>query len=716
MDKRKGICGVCPGGCAVELTLDEGKIVDIAPQTGAKFGTMCIRGKHAPEIVYSPDRLQKPLIRCGPRGEGLFREANWDEALDFVADQILKIKDKYGPQALISHSGRGAFEQSMLDLNGVNGSVESKLLLPLGSPNTAGVTSLCYTSFGLLAPMTTLGLSGKSLLPDFENARLIVIWGTNTATDSPPFLHERLLKARQKGTRVIVIDPRRSDDAVQSDQWIPLRPGTDGALALGLLWVIIHEHLFDEEFVERWTTGFNELSAYLEDFSVDQAAKITGVPEPVIVSLAQEIALTRHSTVRLYTGVEYSNCGVQAIRAIYILWALTGNIDVPGGLLIDNPGRALRKPDSYHPPKGVLPIGALEYPLFYRLTGCAQFMEFPKAVLQGKPYWVRGLINNGASILTSYPQPEIWQEAFRHLDFMLVVDRFLTQDALYADVVLPATTYFENVSYQRYHGYLRMRERIIEPCGEARNDLLIFAEIAKRLGYGELYPHSDEEILRTAFDQAPDLLASLQDNPDGLTLSAPPRAFKKYETGELRADGAPGFATPSGKFEIASTLLADCGYNPLPAYIEPQEGPLASPELLNHYPLILNSGARIPSKFRSQHLNIPGLLNIQPNPEALLHPEDARSRGIENGEPVRVISPRGQSVFTAKVTDKMQPHVVEINMGGGNPRQAEAWRNSNANELTDYRNRDPISGFPVFKALLCQVEKRGGVQHGANRE
>jgi len=315
------------------------------------------------------------------------------------------------------------------------------------------------------------------------------------------------------------------------------------------------------------------------------------------------------------------------------------------------------------------------------------------------------LLNFGASILTSYPQPAIWEEAFNALELLVVVDRFLTKDALFADVVLPSTTYFEINSYQRYPGYVRLREKVVEPVGESRNDILILRGLAERLGYGELFPEDEQELVAKAFARKPELLAALRANPDGVALQPPARQYRKYETGQLRPDGQPGFNTPSGKLEIASSLLELHGYPALPEYVEPTEGPLADPERFHAFPLVLNTGARIQTTFRSQHLNIPGLLKHQPLPEALIHPEDAAQRAIAEGDRVFVTTVRGKVDFYAKVTDQVPPGVVEINVGGGAPQQAPAWQKANANFLTDIDNRDPISGFPVFKALLCQVAR-----------
>ncbi len=704
-EKRPAICGVCPGGCAVEVALKDERLVDVQPLKGSPFGNLCIRGKHGPEIVYSKDRLRTPLIRVGERGEGKFREAGWDEALDYTVRKMQEIKKKYGPQALISHSGRGAFEQSMLDFcNSKTDTIASKLLLPFGSPNIASCGSLCFVSFGLLAPIATFGIPGTALEPDLKNSKLMVVWGSNPITDSPPFLFNRIVNYRRNGLRIIAIDHMRTDIAQRADQWVAVRSGTDGALALGMINLIIQEKLYDEDFVRNWTVGFDELSNYVREFTPEVVEKITRVPAKTVMDLAREIATTKNVCLRTYTGLEYTNSGVQNIRAVYILFAITGNLDVPGGLFINMPSGSTVEQEEFPLPDGVLPIGAREYPLFYELTRCAHYMELPNAVLKGDPYPVKSLLINGSSTITSYPQPEIWEEAYRNLEFMLVIDIIMTRDAIFADVVLPSATYYEINSYQRYQGYLRLRKRVIEPIGKSRNGILIMADLAKRLGYGHLYPQSEEELLTQAFAGNPQLLESLKNSPDGVKLAAPERQYKKYATGLLRKDGRPGFPTTSGKLEITSNLLAKHGYDELPIYIDPLEGPLQNPELAMNYPLVMNTGARIQSTFRSQHLNVPSLVKLQDKPQVLINSADARDRGIKDGDKVMVITKRGKVAFFANVTDKVLTGQVEINMGGGNPAQFEAWREANVNVLTDFANRDRISGFPVFKALLCQIK------------
>ncbi|RPI81657.1 MAG: aminotransferase V, partial [Chloroflexi bacterium] len=230
-------------------------------------------------------------------------------------------------------------------------------------------------------------------------------------------------------------------------------------------------------------------------------------------------------------------------------------------------------------------------------------------------------------------------------------------------------------------------------------------ELANRLGYGHLWPQSEEELIRYAFKDTGVSLEEVYAHPEGIQVPEPELRFHKYETGELRADHQPGFDTPTGKFEVSSEWLRTRGYEPLPVYIEPVEGPIAEPDVSQHFPLILSTGARTQTAFRSQHMNIESLVSRQPRPLVHIHPRDAQQRGICSGDRVDVVTRRGKVAFWARVTEDILPGVVEVNMGGGGPLGPEAWQNANVNELTDFTNREPLSGFPVYKALLCEVSK-----------
>jgi anaerobic selenocysteine-containing dehydrogenase len=448
----------------------------------------------------------------------------------------------------------------------------------------------------------------------------------------------------------------------------------------------------------------------VRSFTPELTQRVTGIPAETIRRTARALALPGGAALLSHTGLEYTTSGVQNIRAVMTLWALSGNLDVPGGNLIRTPGEGFRVNQSrrIEPPSGVDPVGKWEYPLYQRYRREAHAMEIPRAILEGQPYPVQGMIVWGASLITGYPDPSLWRRALSALDFLVVVDRFPTEDSRYADLVLPAATSFEEDAYLIREDRVELRRKIIEPLGESRSDWQIVAGIAERLGYGHLYPRSAKEMLQWAFEGTSVDLEELEKSPDGVALPVVPPRYRKWESGLLRADGAPGFQTPSGKFEIASVILAEHGYDALPVYAPPREGPEGSPQLTGEFPLVFDSGARNTTYFNSQHRNIPRLARQRPYPLVSINPRDAAARGIEDGDSVEVVTPRGRARFKAHVTDHIALGAVEADASGGGPFGPAAWRNCNVNELTDSENRDPISGFPVYKALLCEVRKTAG--------
>ena len=711
LEWKRGICGVCPAGCWVEAGLESGKLVDIRKDDGHPLGMICRRGEHAPEIVYSEHRLKHPLRRVGAKGTHEFERISWEAAYDAIVENLTRIKSESGPEALAIYTGRGAFELSLCDLfqpKGVAVSSASSVLFPFGSPNTMGGGALCYVSFAMIAPHITMGRMLINIFTDMENAELLVVWGTNPATDSPPLDMHRLEAAARRGAHVVVIDPRRTETVTRCDaQWIPIRPGTDGALALSLVGVMIDEELYDEKFAENWCHGFRELRTYVQHFPPEVAAQITGVPEDVIRDLARRICNASGACLVMYSGLEYSNSGVQAIRAILTLFALAGHLDVPGGIGLAMANSHFPVNRSCNQPNANLDraVGVEKFPIYTLYRHEPHASRLVLSVLEGDPYSIRGLIIHGSHLLTAWPQVPVWRASLEKLDFLACIDRTLTADAAYADIVLPATTMFEIDSYMTYGPVFRLREKLIEPVGEARNDYLIMAELARRLGYGHLYPQSEEEMIRFVLEGSGFTLENVKEAGGWVKIPTPMMEYKKWEKGGLRPDGQPGFDTPTGKFEIWSTVFEEYGHEPLPKYTEPKEGPRSTPELLRKFPLIFNSGARPHTDFHSQHHAIPGLMKDHPEPTVEINTADAAVRGIESGDLVEVRTARGAVPFRARVTDRIVQGAIECNQGGGTPVGPKGWQEWNVNELTDNDNFDEISGFPVYKALLCNVAK-----------
>lgn len=710
--ERRGICGVCSAGCWIIASYDEdGRIVAVRPDTGSPMGIICPLGEHSPDIVYSEHRLLHPLRRKGRKGTYEFERISWDDAYETIVDRLTAIKREHGPEAAAIYTGVGSFELSLCDVfqpAGVAVSSASSVLFPYGSPNTMGVGALCYVSYGMIAPHLTMGRMLMDTFNDVESSELVVVWGTNPATDSPAIEMNRIMAARARGANVVVIDPRRTATArLVEAEWVPIRPGTDGALALGMCNVLIEEELYDEHFVRKWTVGFDDFSRYARHFRPEVVEHITGVPAQTVVSLARRIASARGVSQLMYTGMEFSSSGVQAIRATLVLWALAGQLDSPGGLCFSMPGNRfpVNREGLVRNPVANPRLGRDRFPVYVHYRDEAHAIALPDSVLKGDPYRIRLLMILGGSIITSWPNPDLWKRTLGALDFLVCIDRQLTADAAYADIVLPATTYYEIESYMIYGPVFRIRERMIEPRGEARNDFFILAELARRLGYGHLYPQNEDELLRYVLEGSGFTPEQVRAAGGMVSIDTRMMEYRKWEKGLLRPDGKPGFDTPSGKFEIASTLLAEYGYDPLPVYTEPREGPLSRPDLAREYPLIFNSGGRVRTGFHTQHRGVPGLARERPEPAVTVNIEDARERGIENGDKVDISTPRGTVSMRAVVTDEIGRGFIDANHAGGTPVGPKAWRECNVNELTDLRQYDPISGFPVYKSLLCQVTK-----------
>jgi cysteine desulfurase NifS len=672
---------------------------------------ICRLGEHSAEIVYSRDRLFYPMQRKGPKGTYDFERISWDDAYNIITERLNRIKKKDGPEAVSIYTGRGSFELSMCDVfqpKGVAVSSASSVLFPFGSPNTMGVGALCYVSFAMIAPHVTMGGMLINMFSDIENAQLIVVWGANPATDCPPLDLKRVVHAKKRGAKVVVIDPRRTMTAKLTDaQWIPVRPGTDGALALGMCHVIIREELYDEVFVKEWTRGFDDFARYVQHFRPEVVEAITSVPAETTVSLARQIVESNGVSSIMYSGLEYSDSGVQAIRATQVLWALAGQLDVPGGrcFTMRKNHFPINRDGHVANPDIRKSLGRDRFPVYSAYRGESHAIVLPDAVLHGRPYPIRSLIILGSSLITSWPEPSVWRRTLQGLDFLVCVDRQLTADAAYADIILPGTTMYEIESYMTYGPLFRIRERVIEPVGEARNDFFILAELARHLGYGHLYPQNEEELFRHVLKGSGFTLEDVRAAGGIVQVPAAMMQYKKWEKGLLRADGMPGFQTPSGKFEIASAILEEHGYDPLPVYTEIREGPRSQPGLVKQFPLVFNSGARVTTDFRSQHHGIKGLNSKRPEPTVTLNTVDASQRGIASGDIVRLLTKRGQVTMRAIVSDDIMQGAVEANMGGGGPVGPEAWQKCNINDLTDLQHYDPISGFPVYKSLLCDVKK-----------
>ncbi len=721
--KQEGICGLCfhSPGCGVIVHFDDdNKIDQLTPDPDAPLGNvLCPIANSAKQIIYSEKRIQQPLKRVGPKGKLDFEPVSWDEAYDIITENLTTLKKKYGPETVGFYAGTGSYERSFKDIYQLKGSkiyLASSILFPFGSPNTFGVGAPCYTSLGVLAPQLTMGCLHTDMFSDVDNSDLIIVWGTDPSTSTPPEMFGRLVTAAHEGAQIVVIDPRRTAAAkLPGSEWLPIRAGSDGALALGLSHILIRDDWVDETFIEDWALGYDEFADYVKVFTPGYVAQATGINEERIEQLAEEIADSEGASYIMYTGLEYTKSGVQNIRAVMVLWALAGQLDVEGGRCFARHENMIPidKTHQIETPGFEKSIGNNHFPVYSFYCGGEPHTNLlPNAILESDPYKIRSLFILGASILTSWPDPLKWQKAFDELDFMVSIDLQLTRDAAWADIVLPATTAFEQESYCYYGNALRLRKKMIEPIGDAKPCYTILAELADRLGYGHLYPQRTETLIEQVVKGAGFSLADLENAPKHtVRRKKEPMVYRKWEKGLLRKDGKPGFETPSGKFEIKSTILEQFGYDGLPKYEESIETPVSNPRMLKRYPLILGTGPFKPD-MKSCLRAIPDFIEKFPYPLVQMNPIDAGKRKIKTNDPVLIKTERGSVMMRAFVTEDIMQGFVYAVAGGGGPQGPDEWKRANVNILTDLEQFDPISGFPVYKTLLCQVKKKKRQRRG----
>lgn len=689
-------CGICQGGCQVLVTIEDDRIVKVQPNLESAHARLCARGALAPQILYGEGRLRRPLIRIGKRGEGRFREASWEEAFEVAARLLKETIQKYGGKSLASYYGRGVLGTPVTRM-GNNREKELSFLYRLGSSNDMNCGSICNTASSTIAPVSVMGIGTRQMMQEIEESEFIFSWGKNSMTDDgPQTMLKRIKKAKQRGAKLIVIDPRKKGMGELADWWLPILPGSDGALALAMLKLLIRDGRYEKEFVEKYTLGFEKFCRYLDTLEMERLSGWCGIRKEDIKKLTDLFCSSSKISLVSYTGLEYQLSGIQNNRAIYVLWAITGKLDVPGGIYLNvNQANnfALRK----MPELQDMPIGAREYPVFYKFTGNGQFSCIPKAILEDQPYPIRGMLIIGGSPMLSFPETRKWREAYKKLECLLVSDRYLTEDARYADVVFPARTLFEcPKAISDENGRKVIQEPVIPPVEGTRDDVMILSGIAEKLGVGYGYPTNEKE-LRNWLIQAE---APCADDFSTGTNHVK-KYYKKYETGRLRADGKPGFPTPSGKFEICSSLFEKNGITPYPEYLD-----IHSLKEINYleYPMIMTSGARSNNRMGVFGTNVPQIATIEPVPLVDISKEDAEQIGIKNGEQVRVITPFGRGNYQANICE-IARHSVHIPHGGGSTYMPKAWREGNVNELCSLEYRDEISGFVMNKSVPCRIEK-----------
>ncbi len=678
----KTSCGLCPQSCGMNIHLERDWVVSVEGMAEHPWsrGILCPKGEAAAELLCHPERLTHPLRR----ENGSWRCITWDEALDLIADKLAEIREED------SRAFATAFGMPILLSGSVTPAIIRRFLYVYGSPNCFSVESMCYRC-RLIAYMLTYG---RFRVADPENANCILLWGHNHNSSNPP-LAERVLQARQRGAKLVVVDPQRTPLAGEARLHLRPRPGSDCALFLSLMQVIISEQLYDERFVREWTIGFDELAQHVEAYTPERVQEITWVPAESIREVAHLYATSKPACIVQGTNaLDQHASGLQNSRAMATLQAITGNLDVAGGFvraprLRENPIEMPVKP------KGKA-IGQEEYPVFFgifkREFGEGQAMLLPEVLLSGKPYPLKLMIIAGSNPLLTWPNSHKVAEALRKLEMLVVMDLFMSETAKLADLILPATTFLEQTELSDYYSlwgvpYVMLRKKVAEP-GERWSDLRFWLELARRMGYQDYFPwSSEEEVIDYVLEPSGLTVKYLtEERPEGLL----------YDSIKYREYDSEGFRTPSGKVELYSETLASQGYDPLPTQRESPESPLSRPEWLPEFPLILTTGARQLEYIHSQMRNIPSLRQRAPEPVAEIDSETAARYGIKDGEMIAVETRRGRIELRARVSEDVMPGVVCLPHG---------WAEANVNLLTDELPADPTLGYPALKSLLCRIKR-----------
>lgn len=715
----KTACGECSNHCGLLVSVKDGRAVKVEGDPGHPYntGTTCIKGQHTLEGLYHPDRVLYPLNRT-KKG---WQRISWDEALETIAQKLFEVKEKYGP---LSICGAGCHTENYI------GALTLCLFLrTLGSPNMMSNCDLCHGAVQVSDQLTvgdreTLLRPGGGAIAGptcFQNAKCLFIIGGQIET-SWPTQWKYLLEAKKRGAKLIVVDPRYTKSASHADLFLQIRPGTDAALALGILNVIINEELYDKSFVEKWCFGFDKLKERVQEYPLKKVEKITWVAAEKIREAARMYALNKPACLASKTGALHSTNGVQTARAFGIVVAVTGNIDIPGGnsLIKSIPG-LLSHGDILRAKELRLPVeieekalGASQFPLWTgphaKVEGHIHNPTALEAMITGKPYPLKAMIVAGDNVVNMYPDSRKVVEALRRLEFLVVTTQFMSPTAELADIILPRGHSFETEEVTIYvgmHKCIGIFQRVIEPLGEVWGDTMkIFVELAKRMeskGFikdrGFLPWENTEEYLKYLFKNSNFTLEELRQKGN-----IPIReTWKKYEE--------KGFRTPSGKVEIYSNTLEKFGYDPLPSYHELSESEISTPELYKKYPLMLITSRRL-ALYHSRFPVFKYARKIHPYPEVEVHPQTAKERGIEDGDWICIKTPKGEIKQKAKVTDKIHPKVVNPTVGWWfpeGPAPEHRCYESNVNVALSYNPpHDPILGTPTLNGVLCEISKVQG--------
>ncbi len=676
----------CPDTCALLITVEDGVATEVKgdPDHPTTQGVLCTKVARYAERTYHPERLLHPMRRVGRKGEGRFERISWDEALDTIAARLKPIAQR-APQAILPYSYAGTMglvqgeSMSMRFFNRLGASLLARTICA-----TAGITGYKYT----------IGATIGTDIEQFQDSKLILIWGGNPIASNLHFWM-RAQEAKRRGARLIAIDPYRSLTAEKCHQHIALLPGTDAALALGLMHVLIKEDLLDADYIARHTIGFEQLAERAAAWPPQKVADTCGISVDEVVGLAREYGgMARRGeavAIRTNYGLQRVHGGGMAVRAIACLPALVGAWRHPaGGVQLSLSGAfatnsaALERPDLLK-----------QKPRTINMATIGDDLLRPASPEFGPQ--IEAVFVYNSNPLAIAPDSDKVMRGFAREDlFTVVLEHFQTDSADYADILLPATTQLEHVDVHKAYGHMYMmaNNAAIAPLGEAKPNSEIFRLLAARMGFDEpCFRETDDQIAAQAFDKT-----------DVRAVHFDWESLKRKGWQKLAMPAAPfadgGFPTPSGKCEFYSATMAADGLDPLPAYIAPYESRASNPQLAQQYPLaMISPPAR--NFLNSSFVNVKSLRGTEGEPHLDIHPGDSAARGIADGDMVRVFNDRGSFVARARVTDKARPGLV---VGLSVWWKKLASDGKNANEVTSQRLTD-MGRAPTFYDVLVEVEK-----------
>lgn len=684
--KIRTACRNCHGGCGVIAHVKDGKVIKVEgdPDSPISNGTLCSKGLAVTQMAYSPERVTHPMKKVN----GEWQRISWDEALDEIAAKFQTVKDEFGAEHIVIGQGTGRDYESHL----------YRFANLLGTPNVLTAGHMCYVS----RVASTLITVGSLPICDYRGGpECIVMWGCNPQWSNPDeYKGQDFWNNYKKGSKLICIDPRKGFVAKKADLWLQLRPGTDAALAMGFHHIILEEELYDKGFTANYINGWDAFKERVKEYPLEKVQEITWVDKELIRKAARLYAKTKPACIHWGVPTEQTNNCADCTRILTGLMAVTGNLDTPGGnvLYVNPPTRTVSEFSRHRDlPKEQVKkrLGGDQFPLGGRVA-----LINPKkawdSILTGKPYQLKaGLLCGTNPVMTRANAREVYA-ALKKLDFLVVIDLFLTPTAELADIFLPAGTWLEQdhvADNWKRHGFAIARQKCVE-IGECWQDHKIFLELGKKMG---------QEWWPTVQDALDYLL-----EPAGLTWEQ----FKEkgYLQGEMvyQKYKERGFSTPTGKVELYSTVLEKWGYDPLPKYTEIPESPVSKPELLDKFPYILNAGYRTPTFFHSANRMLPWLREIRPDPIVEIHPDTAAKENIKEGDWVWIESPRGRVKEKAKFSTGIDPKVIVAEHGWWYPEMeapGHGWDISNINILMDnsYETLDPAIGSTNLRNCLCHV-------------